>query len=48
MAFCYDMWLHGGDAGEDFEELGMAVWGHLAEEEKFVHWRRGGREGNGK
>lgn len=37
MAFHYGMGLHGGDAGEDFEDLVMAFGGDLAKEEKLVH-----------
>lgn len=32
--------LHGGDAGEDVEELGVPRVGNGAEEEKLVHYGR--------
>lgn len=32
------MGLHGGDAGEDGEEVGVLGRGDLGEEEKFVHF----------
>lgn len=56
MSFEDGLGLHGGYAGEDGEELGVVGWGHLAEEEEFVHdffsgeggfWVRGWKGGWG-